>query len=103
MTDEPVSNPYTLARDIISRHIERTTGIYDTDCADAILAEIGRTHAIVPLEPTAEMCECGPLLEQGAIIDSVPPITTSQADAVYRAMLRASPPQPPTRAGGEDD
>jgi hypothetical protein len=34
------------------------------------------------------MCDCGPAL------DGVPQITTSQADAVYRAMLSARPVLP---------
>lgn len=58
--------------------------------ADAAIESVIRAlrdggWAIVPREPSARMCDCGPLLGLGG----VPPVTTSQADAVYRAMIAA--------------
>ena len=90
MSDDP--------RDIISRHIERTTGIYDTDCADAILAEIGKAHAIVPKEPTAKM-----LMAMWDTQDKRPEAmetatAQSRMEPAYRAMLAAAPP---VAQGGE--
>ncbi|MGE0714793.1 MAG: hypothetical protein AB7P02_05070 [Alphaproteobacteria bacterium] len=81
--------------------------IYEQSClgkalpevADAILAEIGRTHALVPREPTPEMRKAG--ADQAFGFDRPRTIHEWSFGDIYRAMLAAAPPL--TRTPGATD
>jgi len=73
-----------IARAIASNWVGELVWDAQTDEQHAVAFRMADAVLAVMAEPTAQMCEAG------SALDSVPPITTSQADACYRAMLAAA-------------
>lgn len=65
-------------------HFVRKECREDAKAALSALEQAG--YVVVPKEPTIDMCECGPCLPE-TTDGRCPPITATQADETYRAML----------------